>query len=218
MDGDRLYQGCEQLGLHLTGKQGEKLLAYAELMIKWNQTYNLTAIKSPEAVISHHLLDSLVLARFFVQHELMPQGKEIIDVGTGAGLPGIPLSIMLPGYRFSLLDANGKKSRFLVQAKIELGLDNCFPINQRVEEYQPEQKYDIVMSRAFASLTDFFTMCRHLIEKDGRFWAMKGKNPLGELRELPPEYEIVHSLTLKVPGMEKERHLLVGKYQQTDWS
>ena len=214
---DQLYKGVEQLGIALSTEQYEKLLAYIALLAKWNRAYNLTAIKKPEAMITHHLLDSLVLAPYFdgfgLQNDEAVLSKKVIDVGTGAGLPGVPLSIVLPKHQFTLLDGNGKKSRFLIQAKIELGLDNCLPVNERIENYQPNEKYDIVMSRAFASLTDFFTLSGHLLKKEGYFWAMKGKYPTSELEQLTSDYNVIHTHTLSVPYVNEDRHLFIAKHQ-----
>jgi 16S rRNA (guanine527-N7)-methyltransferase len=210
---DQLSHGSEQLGLHLTNEQHDKLLAYIALLAKWNKVYNLTAIKLPELMVSHHLLDSLVLSPLLEQRQNRTLATRVIDVGTGAGLPGIPLSIVLPEYHFCLLDSNGKKSRFLTQAKIELELENCTPVNERIECYQPEEKYDIVMSRAFSSLIDFFTLSRHLLKSNGEYWAMKGKYPKDELKNLTSDYKIQHIQTLSVPTVDKERHLLIATHQ-----
>ncbi|WP_461516313.1 16S rRNA (guanine(527)-N(7))-methyltransferase RsmG [Porticoccus sp.] len=197
----QLRAGLAQLSLVLTDKQIELLLEYLNLLLKWNRAYNLTAIRDPLEMLGLHLLDSLSIASFV-------QGERIIDVGTGPGLPGIPLAICFPERSVTLLDSNGKKTRFLFQVKTSLGLDNVQEVQSRVEAYQPQQLFDAVTSRAFSSLLDMVDKCSHLLAPEGRFYAMKGQYPEQELSDLPKHYNVVVSHQLKVPGVEGQRHLV----------
>lgn len=204
MDTDLLTQlrlGCKSLGLALESEQETKLLAYLELLTKWNKAYNLTAIRDPQQMVTRHLLDSLAIASYL-------RGENVLDVGTGAGLPGIPLAILFPQRHFSLLDSNGKKTRFLFQVKTALCLDNMAVHHQRVESFQPQKPYDAVLSRAFASLSDMVAGCRHLCTSTGRFFAMKGAYPDLELAELDPACKVVAVHELEVPGLAEQRHLV----------
>lgn len=206
-----LTTGATQLGLSLTENQIEKLLAYIQEFDKWNKAYNLSAIRNIEQMISRHLLDSLSVA----PHITKTTAENIIDVGTGGGLPGIPLAIMFPEKKFSLLDSNGKKTRFLFHVKTKLNLTNVTIENRRVEEFNPEQKFDIVISRAFASLLDMTDGCAGLIADDGVFMAMKGIYPADELQPLEGKVELLSSHLLNVPDSEGARHLLVLKPKNT---
>ncbi|WP_245929448.1 16S rRNA (guanine(527)-N(7))-methyltransferase RsmG [Agarilytica rhodophyticola] len=183
------------------------LLDYLELLIKWNSAYNLSAIRDPEQMLYKHLLDSLSVAPF-VEGSL---AKHFIDVGTGAGLPGIPLAICYEDKQFTLLDSAGKKTRFLQQVVHTLGLKNVKVVNTRVESYVPEQGYDVVISRAFASLTDMIQWCKHLLTPDGQFWAMKGVFPQDELSDVEKHYMVESCSKLQVPGDVGERCLLIIK-------
>ncbi len=197
----QLRTGLAQLSLVLTDQQIELLLEYLNLLLKWNRAYNLTAIRDPQEMLGLHLLDSLSIASFV-------QGERIIDVGTGPGLPGIPLAICFPERSVTLLDSNGKKTRFLFHVKTSLGLDNVQEVQSRVEAYQPQQPFDAVTSRAFSSLLDMVDKCSHLLAPKGRFYAMKGQYPEQELSDLPKHYNVVASHQLKVPGVEGQRHLV----------
>lgn len=197
-----LVSGAQQLGLDLKLQQIDQLLAYLRLFDKWNHAFNLSAIREPAAMVKLHLLDSLSVAPVL-------QGERFIDVGTGGGLPGIPLAIKFPRKSFTLLDSAGKKTRFLFQVKQELGLDNVTVENRRVEHYQPLQRFDGVISRAFASLPDMVNSCAHLLNEGGRFWAMKGQVPVEELKEIEAKYVLEHCYSLQVPGVEAQRCLLV---------
>ena len=201
-----LRGGLDALGLAPTDAQVAALLDYIALLAKWNRAYTLTVVRDPRQMIGHHLLDSLaVLSRVRQQGEAL----SLIDVGTGAGLPGVPLALCLPDWRFELLDTNGKKCRFVQQAAGQLGLANLTVVQSRVEAYRPEPPFDLVISRAFASLADMIDGCRHLLKPGGAFLAMKGRYPHQELAELPDDVELVESWSLQVPGLaEKERHLL----------
>ena len=199
---DVLEAGMQEMGVDYSSLQRDQLLAYLELLITWNKAYNLTAIRDPAQMIALHLLDSLTI----LPHV---NGKHLIDVGTGAGLPGIPLAIMCPDQQFTLLDSNGKKTRFLFQARCQLGLANVTEIQSRVEQHQPRECYDVVLSRAFTSIAEMVDKCHHLLAAQGVFLAMKGKFPHSELSEVAKDYKVEASHTLQVPGVEGERHLIV---------
>lgn len=197
-----LASGVQQLGLNLELQQVDRLMTYLHLFEKWNQAFNLSAIREPAAMVKLHLLDSLSIAPLL-------EGEHFIDVGTGGGLPGIPLAIQFPQRSFTLLDSAGKKTRFLFQVKQELGLDNVTVENRRVEQYHPARGFDGVISRAFASLQDMVKSCAHLLNPSGRFWAMKGQVPLAELQEIEQYCTIEHCHDLQVPGVDAQRCLLV---------
>ena len=198
---DQLKLGLERLHLSCNEKQINQLLNYLDLLERWNKAYNLTAIRDPFDMINLHLLDSLAIS-------VELQGDRFIDVGTGPGLPGIPLAIMNQNKNFTLLDSNGKKTRFLFQTKLELGLDNISEVNQRVQDFHTKQTYDCVLSRAFSSLGDMVENCHHLLNQNGYFLAMKGKLPQTELRELPKNYKVEKLHSINVPGVEGQRHLI----------
>lgn len=197
-----LELGIKTLGLSCTSQQIEQLLAYLEMLQRWNKAYNLTAIREPIQMVRLHLLDSLAI------HPYVQGVKHIIDVGTGPGLPGIPLAILNPDINFTLLDSNGKKTRFLFQAINDLSLANAKEINHRVEKYQPEQSFDIVLSRAFSSISDMLTQCDHLVSDSGCFLAMKGKKPDSELSQITKDYKVVDLSQINVPQVDSERHLI----------
>jgi 16S rRNA (guanine527-N7)-methyltransferase len=198
----KILTGANELSVIIDDQQAELLLRYLLLFEKWNKAYNLSAIRDVDRMVSRHLLDSLAV----VSHI---QGSNIIDVGTGGGLPGIPLAILFPEKNITLLDSNGKKTRFLFQVITELKLKNATVHNSRVEKFQPIDKFDGVVSRAFASLKDMTNYCHHLLEKDGFFYAMKGVYPTEELKELDNTYEVCRCLPLQVPQEEGERHLIL---------
>lgn len=197
----QLRAGLAQLSLALSDQQLSALFDYLALLQKWNRAYNLTAIREPGEMLRLHLLDSLSIAPWV-------RGEHIVDVGTGPGLPGIPLAICYPERTFTLLDSNGKKTRFLFQAKNSLGLANVQEVQSRVESYRPERRFDAVTSRAFTSLSDMVEKCSHLLAEGGHFYAMKGQYPERELSELPKHYNVIASHQLNVPGVEGQRHLV----------
>ena len=197
-----LELGIKTLGLSCSSQQIQQLLAYLEMLQRWNKAYNLTAIREPIQMVRLHLLDSLAI------HPYVQGVKYIIDVGTGPGLPGIPLAILNPDTNFTLLDSNGKKTRFLFQAINDLSLANVKEINHRVEKYQPEQSFDIVLSRAFSSISDMLTQCDHLVSDSGCFLAMKGKKPDSELSQITKDYKVVDLSHINVPQVDSERHLI----------
>lgn len=192
------------MSLELSEGQQRKLTDYINLLQKWNRTYNLTAIREPQRMVSHHILDSLVLAQF-----LEDEQRNIVDVGSGAGLPGIPLSILFPRKNFTLLDSNGKKTRFMMQAGIELDLQNCQVKNCRVESFHSERPFDVAVSRAFSSIEDFVNGAVHLLGPSGRFYAMKGKDPQPELCNLPGNIKLESLQELQVPFLQEQRHLVI---------
>ncbi|MDD5276044.1 MAG: 16S rRNA (guanine(527)-N(7))-methyltransferase RsmG [Methylovulum sp.] len=193
-----LTSGLSALNLHLSPGQIEQLLDFIKLMEKWNKAYNLTAIRNKEDMVNLHLLDSLAISPFIT-------GRQIIDIGTGAGLPGIPLAICLPGITFTLLDSNAKKTRFVQQAILELKLNNVTVCHQRVENYHPETLFDTVLTRAFASLADIVRLTSHLLAKEGVLLAMKGQNLDAELVGISAKKTVI---PVKIPGIAVERCLI----------
>ena len=191
-----------ELNLNCSSLQLEKLLKYLELLQRWNKAFNLTAIRDPLQMVRLHLLDSLAI------HPYVQGLKSIIDVGTGPGLPGIPLAILNPEINFTLLDSNGKKTRFLFQAINELKLTNASEINHRAEAYQPNQLFDAVISRAFSSISDMLNQCDHLVSDQGCFLAMKGKKPDSELSQMSKAYKVIEVSEVNVPLIDSERHLI----------
>ena len=212
-----LRTGLAKMNIVISDKKIERLMAYLTEFVKWNKAYNLSAIRDPLAMVEKHLLDSLVLVPLLEKEIKKTIEKNqstierIIDVGTGGGLPGIPLAIVFPEVDFVLLDSNGKKTRFLFQVKTQLSLNNVVIENARVESYQPEKPFNIVMSRAFASLKDMAVGSEHLLCEDGCFWAMKGIYPENELRDCEKHAIVDAFYPLLVPNMDGERHLLVLK-------
>ena len=199
-----LARGAAQLGVELSPLQQEQLLAYLALLIKWNQAYNLTAVRNPDEMVSRHLLDSLSLVPF-----VREAGDNWLDVGSGGGMPGIPLAILFPERRFTTLDSNGKNSRFQTQVKLELRLANLEVVHSRVENFQPAQPFAGIVSRAFSSLADFANWTRHLGDAETRWLAMKGVHPAEELAELPADFRLEAEHALQVPGCQGQRHLLI---------
>lgn len=198
----RLRDGAAQLGIELSGGQQDALLHYLAMLVKWNRVYALISRRDGDDWLARHLLDSLAVLPYI-------NGSHVIDIGSGAGLPGIPLAIMRPEVAFTLLDSNRKKARFMTQAVIELGLKNVTVVDQRVEEFRPEQGFDCVISRAFASIADMLALGAHLAADKGRFLAMKGMFPEAELAQLPPGYRAAAVHAVAVPFQPGERHLAV---------
>jgi len=190
-------------GIALPDQQKQQLIGYVELLHKWNKTYNLTSVRDPMEMLVRHILDSIVVNPHL-------EGHRFIDVGTGPGLPGIPLAIVRPDAHFTLLDSLGKRVRFLRQVQHELGLKNIEPVQSRVEEFIPEPAFDGVISRAFASLQDMLSWCHHLpVKGQGRFYALKGLRPDDELATLPEGIQLQEVVKLRVPELEGERHLVI---------
>ena len=198
-----LVRGIKQLGVEVTPEVQQKLLSYLALLQKWNKVYNLTAIRQPEQMVSHHLLDSLA-----VLPHLWP--GQWLDVGCGAGLPGVVLALMRSEWAFTLLDSNSKKTSFVQQAVIELGLCNVSVCCARIEDWQPGQRFDGIISRAFAETADFVTQTRHLLAQEGHWVAMKG-TPDEELKRLPTDVRVEQITQLQVPGLHTARCLVILK-------
>ena len=193
-----LESGLSALNLPHTPEQTEQLLAFIKLIAKWNKAYNLTAVRNNEDMARLHILDSLAILPHI-------EGKRVIDIGTGAGLPGIPLAIFMPEVEFVLLDSNAKKTRFVQQVILELKLKNVSVLHSRVEDYQPELGFDTVTMRAFASLPDIMKLTAHLLSANGVLLAMKGQIPEAELAEIDAQTTLIK---INVPEVEAERCLV----------
>jgi 16S rRNA (guanine527-N7)-methyltransferase len=197
-----LGEGLAEMGLAIPEGAANRMLDYLDLLAKWNRIYNLTAVRKPEQMLTRHLLDSLAILPYV-------KAGRIVDVGSGAGLPGIPLALAMPDSRFVVLDSNSKKTRFMQQAKADLGLDNLEVVHERVEDYRPEQRFDTVVSRAYSSLSGMLESTAHLLKEDGVNLAMKGVYPLAELDAIPAGYELVGVEQLHVPGLDADRHVVI---------
>lgn len=201
-----LDAGVASLGMALPAGGAEKLAAYLALLAKWNRTYNLTAIREPERMVTHHALDSLAIVPALPSHPI-----RVLDVGSGGGLPGVPIAIARPDAEVVMIDASGKKATFLAQAAIELPLANASSVASRVEDYAPAKPFDVVISRAFADLATFVRLARKHVAPGGALYAMKGVHPDEELADLPADVEVVATRKLDVPGLDGARHLIVMK-------
>nr|WP_314765288.1 16S rRNA (guanine(527)-N(7))-methyltransferase RsmG [uncultured Neisseria sp.] len=198
----KLQSGLKEMGLDLSGEQQDKLLAYVEMLKKWNKTYNLTALRDESQIISHHLLDSLTLPPY------LEGAQTMLDVGSGGGQPGIPAAVCRPDLQITLLDANTKKTSFLQQAAIELELENVRVVSGRVEAVQG-LRADVITSRAFAELADFVNWTAHLLQDGGRWAAMKGVYPAAEIDRLPDSVCVEHVDKIRVPQLNAERHMVI---------
>lgn len=201
-----LIGGCQQLGLQLNEAQLNKIQAYLENLLKWNKAYNLTAIRDPREMVIKHLLDSLSIYPHI-------QGKSVLDVGTGPGLPGIPVSICDTNKHWTLIDSNGKKTRFLLQMKADLALHNLDVVKGRIENLAAQDTYDVITSRAFSALQDFVGVCLPLLKSDGELVAMKGTIPHEEIEQLNHQQLDIEIKPLAVPFLEEERHLILVKHK-----
>lgn len=199
---DQLAQGLGALGVELDASTQGKLLDYLQLIDKWNQVHNLTAVRDPEQMVALHLLDSLSL----LPHLGSP--ARLADVGSGAGLPGLAIALARPGLPVAVLDSSHKKAAFLAQAKAELGLANLEVVCERVEKWRPAQPFDLVVSRAFAELADFVSLAGHLLAPGGSLLAMKGLHPYEEIARLPKTHRVDRVVPVRVPGVNAERHLV----------
>ncbi|MGG6137658.1 16S rRNA (guanine(527)-N(7))-methyltransferase RsmG [Pantoea allii] len=199
---NKLTSLLQAANISLSDQQKQQLVAYVGLLDKWNKAYNLTSVRDPQQMLVRHILDSIVVAPHL-------EGARFIDVGTGPGLPGIPLAIVMPDAHFILLDSLGKRVRFLRQVQHELGLTNIEPVQSRVEAFPSEPLFDGVISRAFASLEDMVNWCHHLPAKNGRFYALKGVRPDDEITSLPAGYSLDRVISLQVPQLDGERHLVI---------
>ena len=201
----KLENLLSKTALQVSPQQVELLIQYVELLHKWNKAYNLTSVRDPQEMLIKHIMDSLMVGEVL-------QGKNFIDVGTGPGLPGIPLAILYPERNFVLLDSLGKRVTFLRQVVFQLKLANVQPVKSRVENYHGETPFDGVLSRAFSSLNDMVNWCSHLVSNNqGQFFALKGQYPVDELANLPENIKLVSSHEIKVPELIGERHVLVLK-------
>ena len=197
-----LQMGLQQMQIELSAEQQQKLLDYVALLLKWNSTYNLTALRQEDQMLSHHVLDSLTLLPY------LDGVQTLIDVGSGGGMPGIPTAICRPDIQITLLDSNSKKTSFLSQAVIELGLSNVKVITGRVEAAEGIA-FDAITSRAFAELRDFVSLTPQLLRENGRWLAMKGVHPYEEIAQLPEDVHVTQVDKLNVPSLEAERHMVI---------
>lgn len=198
----QLAEGVAEFGLKLPAQAQARLLDYLALLQKWNRTYNLTAVREPSKMVAQHLLDCLAVAPHVTAHT-------ILDVGSGAGLPGIPLALALPQANVTLLESSHKKAAFLQQARIELKLDNVAVACERVETWQPGGKFEMVISRAFSDLAEFVTLAGRHVAPGGMLAAMKGIFPHEEIAQLPAGWRLHEAIVLTVPGLRAQRHLLL---------
>ena len=200
--GRRLGKGALELGLALGRGDRSKLLQYLALLEKWNQVYNLTAIRDTGRMVSGHLLDCLSVVPYLT-------GTRMLDAGSGAGFPGIPIAVARPDIQVALLDSNQKKAAFLRQAVADLQLKNAIVVCERVEAWHAGEKFDFIISRAFAEIAEFIALTKHLLAPRGVFVAMKGVYPFEEIERLPPDFRVRQTHALAVPGLEGERHLVL---------
>lgn len=198
----QLAKLIKQAGLEIPAEQQQQLVGYVQMLHKWNKAYNLTSVRDPNEMMIKHIMDSLVVSEHLT-------GSNYIDVGTGPGLPGIPLAIINPEKSFTLLDSLGKRIRFIRQVLHELNIQNVTPVQSRVEEFVPEVGFDGVLSRAFASITDMVNWCHHLPAQDGVFMALKGQIDQVELDQLPKNCSVIEIKPLTVPHLEGQRHLVI---------
>ena len=197
----QLDEYLAEMNLTATELQKKQLIGFVEMLNKWNKAYNLTAVRDPEQMLIRHVMDSLAVSEHLV-------GEHFIDVGTGPGLPGIPLAIMNPDKSFVLLDSLGKRIRFQKQVQHELSINNISSVESRVEAYEPEVKFDGVLSRAFASIEDMLHWCHHLPTENGCYYALKGQLADDEMAKLPEGFEVTDVIELTVPCLDEQRHLL----------
>ena len=198
-----LGEGIAEMQLEVTAAQQEQLLDYLALMFKWNSVYNLTSLRDPMQMVTHHLLDSLAAVPAFAG------ARNVLDVGAGGGLPGIVLAIVRPDMKVSMIDTVHKKTAFLTQVKAQLGLANATIYTMRVEELQVSDKFDVITSRAFADLSDFVNWSSHLLAEQGSYIALKGVAPPDEQQRLPAEWRVTGVQPLQVPRLGAERHLVL---------
>lgn len=205
---EQLERGSVALGVQLDGRSRDSLIDFADLLLKWNRVYNLTAAREAHTVVSHHLLDSLAVLPHL-------KADSLADVGSGGGLPGVPLAIARPAWRIALIEPSRKKAAFLTQAKIELALDNVAVIDRRVEDFRPGKRFGCVISRAFSDLDEFVRAAAHLLAPDGTFAAMKGARPVEEISRLSGGFFVDRIVPLRVPGIEAARHLILIRAART---
>ena len=197
----QLVHSLTQANINITEQQQQQLLGLVAMLNKWNKAYNLTSVRDPKQMLIRHIMDSVVVSPHL-------KGQRFIDVGTGPGLPGLPLAIINPDKAFVLLDSLGKRIRFQKQVQFELGIHNVTSVESRIESYQDEQGFDGVLSRAFASIQDMLNWCHHLPKSDGVFYALKGQLNDNEMETIPTEFELLETINLHVPELDEQRHLL----------
>ncbi|RMG29757.1 MAG: 16S rRNA (guanine(527)-N(7))-methyltransferase RsmG [Gammaproteobacteria bacterium] len=197
-----LADGIRRLGLEIPPERQRRLLDYIQLLGKWNRVYNLTSVRKPQDMIARHLLDSLSVYPYV-------EGPRVLDVGTGAGIPGMVFALVQPDWELVLLDSSNKKLRFVRQAIEELGVENASVAHVRVEDYRPEAPFDTAVSRAFSSLEDMYQACRRLMKPDGKVLAMKGVYPVTEVEALSDPEVLLDVIPLAVPGLQAERHVVM---------
>lgn len=200
--GPSLEDALREMGIELDAQTRAKLMQHLDLVSKWNRVHNLTSVRDVDQMIALHLLDSLSV----LPH--LGAAKNLADVGTGGGFPGIPIAIARPDIEVTLIDSSHKKGSFLEQAKSELGLANVSVVCGRVEQWKPEKRFDVVVSRAFAELSDFVAQAAHLVQPGGRMLAMKGVHPFEEIARVPPSHRVAEVVELKVPTLDARRHLV----------
>lgn len=198
----QIREGLATMSIALPQPAHAQLASYLELLAKWNRVHNLTAVRETEQMVVHHVLDSLSV----LPH--ITGARRLLDVGSGAGLPGIPIAIARPDAHMTLLDSSHKKAAFLQQAKAELALANCDVVCERVEQWHPQQRFDAVLSRAFSDLADFVAQAQHLVAPGGRLIAMKGVYPFDEIARVPETHRVAQVVELQVPRLEAKRHLV----------
>lgn len=201
---NKLVNLIKQTDLSITDQQIDQLVCYVEMLNKWNKAYNLTSVRDPNEMLVKHIMDSLVVSPYL-------KGDTFIDVGTGPGLPGIPLAIINPHKQFDLVDSLGKRVRFLKQVQFELKIENITPVQSRIEQYT-DKSFDGVISRAFASLEDMLNWCEHLPNQNGAFYALKSIASQEELKSLPAEYHVKDVIELVVPHLDGQRNLIIIKH------
>jgi len=199
-----LSQGVTEIGIEIDDQRKRAMLGYLSLLKRWNRVYNLTKVKSDADFVTRHLLDSLSVVPYLY-------GKKIIDIGSGAGLPGIPVALARLDLEVTLLDSNAKRCRFLRQVQAQLKLQNVSIVQQRAEKFQPHEKFDSLLSRAFSSLSSFISCSGHLLADDGQLIAMKGQWPGEESVEMAAGFSIENVIKIYVPGLTEQRHLVVCK-------
>lgn len=197
----------QQLDFELSDAHLEKLVRFVVLLNKWNKAYNLSSVRDPKEMLVKHIFDSVVVSPYIEEQ------KQYADIGTGPGLPGIPLAIVNPDAQFTLVDPLGKRVRFIKQAIYELGIENVFPTQARVESLGKDGQFDGVLSRAFASLSDMLTACKSLPNSTGQFLAMKGQIHQDELEQIPSDFVLVKTIPLLIPSLTAERHLVIIRRQ-----
>ncbi|HXZ54948.1 MAG TPA: 16S rRNA (guanine(527)-N(7))-methyltransferase RsmG [Burkholderiales bacterium] len=198
----QLEQGMRALGLEASSEVRERLLRHLELLEKWNRVHNLTSIRDSQKAVSVHLLDSLAVAPYL-------NGKRLLDAGSGAGYPGIPIALLRPEIQVHLLDSNHKKCAFLRQAVADLGLRNVQVVCERLESWRPLERFDCVVSRALAEIAEIIGLVQHLLAPGGVIAAMKGLHPFEEIERIPPGYRVRQVHALAVPGLDAKRHLVL---------